>query len=49
MAALYLAGTQKGVLAGRDENHDGIIDASHSTTPNEAELIAWVDKALPGE
>jgi hypothetical protein len=48
MGDLYFAHTEKGVLAGKDTNHDGVVDsASEGPTPDAAELTAWIDKSLP--
>lgn len=46
---LYLAGAQKGVLAGKDEDHDGHVDTSghHEQTAEEKALAGWVDQSLP--
>jgi hypothetical protein len=48
MGVLYFAHAEKGAVAGKDANHDGVIDyASKGPTPEEEELTAWIDKSLP--
>lgn len=43
-ADMYMAATASGVLAGKDEDKDGVVDDLQA--PAEAELLAWIDKTL---
>jgi hypothetical protein len=45
---VYLVGAKKGVLVGKDEDHDGNVEIiQHKPTTDEKELAAWVSRVLP--
>lgn len=44
---MYMAAAASGVLAGKDEDHDGIVDdLQASSEPEKRELHAWIDGVL---
>ena len=47
-SSLYFAAAEQGVLAGKDEDHDGSVDRGpREVSPAEQELAAFVTAALP--
>lgn len=45
----YLAAAASGVLAGKDEDQDGVVDDApqNADSPEHQAMTAWIDKALP--
>lgn len=47
---MYMAAAASGVLAGKDADQDGVVDGiREAASPEHAELLAWIDRALPPE